>query len=257
MKEISDELAKGKKLGDKLEVDGMQARLIGKEDIEIVSPLGKDMGGSGFSGGRKVRDMAAQSLDKNKKILKKIDKIEADDMLSAAEKSKKIRNQLKSPSTSALAKLKSAINREIKSRNKKGLLPEEAVSKGYEAHHIVPKEMEIQFGKVFDELGINFDDAFNGTMLPPVKKFDEVVETARNTLKDSEIPVNFWKRAKHQTHPDYNLQVKNRLSEIFEGFNTMSKQEKAFTKQAFFNFIEEQKIILHTLTESGNLKVLR
>lgn len=50
------------------------------------------------------------------------------------------------------------------------------------------KEMEIQFGKVFDELGINLDEAFNGTMLPPVREFDEVVENAKNTLKDSEIP---------------------------------------------------------------------
>ncbi len=73
VRHIDDELAQGKKIGEKLEVDGMQARLIGKEDIEIVSPLGKDIGGSGFSGGRKVRDMAAQSLDKNKKIFKKID----------------------------------------------------------------------------------------------------------------------------------------------------------------------------------------
>lgn len=64
VRHINDELAQGKKIGDKLEADGMQARLIGKEDIEIVSPLGKDIGSSGFSGGRKVRDMAAQSLDK-------------------------------------------------------------------------------------------------------------------------------------------------------------------------------------------------
>ncbi|WP_326984380.1 AHH domain-containing protein [Chryseobacterium sp. MYb264] len=257
MKHIDDELSQGKKVGDKLEVDGIQARLIGQEDIEIVSPLGKDIGGSGFSGSRKVRDMAAQSIDKNKKIFKRIEKIDADDMLSAAEKSKKINSQLSSPSASALAKLKSAIKKEIKDRNKKGLLPEEAFPSRYEAHHIVPKEMEIQFGKVFDELGINLDEAFNGTMLPPVREFDEVVENAKNTLKDSEIPIDFWKRAKHQTHPDYNLQVKNRLNEIFEGFNTMSKQEKAFTKQEFFNFIEEQKAILHTLTGNGNLKILR
>lgn len=37
----------------------------------------------------------------------------------------------------------------------------------------------------------------------------------------------------------------------------MSKQEKAFTKQEFFNFIEEQKAILHTLKENGNFKILR
>ncbi|KAA0129337.1 hypothetical protein FY557_05415 [Chryseobacterium sp. SN22] len=234
----------------------MQARLIGKEDIEIVSPLGKDIGGSGFSGGRKVRDMAAQSLDKNKKIFKKIDKIEADDMLSAAEKSEKIKNQLKSPSTSALAKLKSAINKEIKSRNKKGLLPEEAVSKGYEAHHIIPKEMEIQFGKVFDELGINLDKAFNGTMLPPIKEFDEVVENAKNTLKDSEIPANFWNRAKHQTHPDYNNMIKEDLNDLFKGFENLSKSDKELVKGRFYKMIKERKKWLQTLTDKNTLKVL-
>jgi hypothetical protein len=256
VKHIDNELAQGKKIGDKLEVDGIQARFIG-DDIEIVSPLGKDIAGSGFTGSRNVRDMAAQSLNKNKKIFERIEKIDADEFLDVDTKLKKIKSQLRSPSANALNKLKSAIKKEIKDRNKKGLLPEEAMPSDYQAHHIVPKEMEIFYGKAFDELGINLDEAFNGIMLPPVHKFDEVIETAKNTLKDSEIPIDFWKRAKHQTHPDYNLQVKNRLNEIFEGFNTMSKQEKAFTKQEFFNFIEEQKAILHTLTENGNLKILR
>ncbi|WP_378106210.1 AHH domain-containing protein [Chryseobacterium sp. sg2396] len=71
------------------------------------------------------------------------------------------------------------------------MFPEEVMPSDYQAHHIVPKEMEIYFGKAFDELGINLDHAFNGTMLPPVHKFDEVIETAKNTLKDSEIPANF------------------------------------------------------------------
>ncbi|WP_326984378.1 AHH domain-containing protein [Chryseobacterium sp. MYb264] len=146
MKEISDELAKGKKLGDEVEVDGIQ------------------------------------------------------------------NSQLSSPSASALYKLKSSIKKEIKDRNKKGLLPEEAMPSDYQAHHIVPKEMEIYFGKAFDELGINLDEAFNGTMLPPVHKFDEVVEKARNTLKDSEIPANFWNRAKYQSHPQYNDMIKEDLS---------------------------------------------
>lgn len=39
--------------------------------------------------------------------------------------------------------------------------------------------MEIYFGKAFDELGINLDDAFNGTMLPPVHQFGEVVENVK------------------------------------------------------------------------------
>lgn len=39
---IDNELAQGKKIGDKLEVDGIQARFIG-DDIEIVSPLGKEL----------------------------------------------------------------------------------------------------------------------------------------------------------------------------------------------------------------------
>lgn len=241
VRHIDDELAQGKKIGEKLEVDGMQARLIGKEDIEIVSPLGKDIGGSGFSGGRNVRDMAAQSLSKNKKIFEKIDKIEADDMLSAAQKSAKISGQLKSPSANALAKLKSAIKKEIKDRNKKGLIPEEAFPSRYEAHHIVPKEMEIQFGKVFDELGINLDEAFNGTMLPPVREFDEVVENAKNTLKDSEIPTNFWNRAKHQSHPDYNNMIKEDLKDLFKGFENLSKSDKELVKGRFYKMIKERK----------------
>ncbi|WP_326984376.1 AHH domain-containing protein [Chryseobacterium sp. MYb264] len=257
VKHIDDELSQGKKVGDKLEVDGIQARLIGQEDIEIVSPLGKDIGGSGFSGSRKVRDMAAQSIDKNKKIFKRIEKIDADDMLSAAEKSKKINSQLSSPSASALAKLKSAIKKEIKDRNKKGLLPEEAFPSRYEAHHIVPKEMEIQFGKVFDELGINLDEAFNGTMLPPVREFDEVVENAKNTLKDSEIPANFWNRAKHKSHPRYNEQISVELKKIFSDFNKMNLEQKAFAKDKFYKLVSEQKEILHILTESGDLRILR
>ncbi len=257
MKHIDNELAKGKKIGDKLEVDGIQARFIGKEDIEIISPLGKDIGGSGFSGGRNVRDMAAQSLSKNKKIFEKIDEIEADDLLSATQKSAKISGQLKSPSVNALNKLKSAIKKGIKDRNKKGLLPEEAFPARYEAHHIVPKEMEIQFGKVFDELGINLDDTFNGTMLPPVKEFDEVVEAAKNTLKDSEIPANFWKRAKHKTHPQYNEQISVELKKIFSDFNKMNLEQKAFAKEKFYKFVNEQKEILHILTETGDLRILR
>ncbi len=177
-------------------------------------------------------------------------------MLSAFEKDKKIKNQLKSPSTSALAKLKSAINKEIKNRNKKGLLPEEAVSKGYEAHHIVPKEMEIQFGKVFDELGINLDDAFNGTMLPPVREFDEVVENAKNTLKYSEIPANFWNRAKHQTHPDYNNMIKEDLNDLFKGFENLSKSDKELVKRRFYKMIKDRKKWLQTLTDENTLKVL-
>ena len=256
VRHIDDELAQGKKIGDKLDVDGMQARLIGKEDIEIVSPLGKDIGGSGFSGGRNVRDMAAQSLSKNKKIFEKIDKIEADDMLSAAQKSAKISGQLKSPSANALAKLKSAIKKEIKDRNKKGLIPEEAFPSRYEAHHIVPKEMEIQFGKVFDELGINLDEAFNGTMLPPVREFDEVVENAKNTLKDSEIPTNFWNRAKHQSHPDYNNMIKEDLNDLFKGFENLSKSDKELVKGRFYKMIKERKKWLQTLTDKNTLKVL-
>ncbi|WP_345766108.1 hypothetical protein [Chryseobacterium endophyticum] len=48
----------------------MQARLIGKEDIEIVSPLGKDIAGSGFTGSRNVRDMELNLLVKIKRYLK-------------------------------------------------------------------------------------------------------------------------------------------------------------------------------------------
>lgn len=109
----------------------------------------------------------------------------------------------------------------------------------YQAHHIVPKEMEIYFGKAFDELGINLDDAFNGTMLPPVHKFDEVVENAKNTLKDSEIPANFWNRAKHQSHPQYNDMIKEDLSRVFKGFEKLSKSEKELVKARFYKVIDD------------------
>ena len=256
VKHIDNELAKGKKVGDKLEVDGIQARFIG-DDIEIVSPLGKDIAGSGFTGSRNVRDMAAQSLNKNKKIFERIEKIDADEFLDVDTKLKKIKSQLRSPSANALNKLKSAIKKEIKDRNKKGLLPEEAMPSDYQAHHIVPKEMEIYFGKAFDELGINLDDAFNGTMLPPVHKFDEVVEKARNTLKDSEIPANFWNRAKHQSHPQYNDMIKEDLSQMFKGFENLSKSEKELVKARFYKVIKERKTWLETLTSENTLIILK
>ncbi|MGE4513131.1 MAG: hypothetical protein AB7E26_04855, partial [Chryseobacterium sp.] len=66
-----------------------------------------------------------------------------------------------------------------------------------------------------------------------------------------------WNRAKHQSHPDYNLQIQNKLVEIFEGFNNMTKQEKEFVKEEFFNFIIEQKTILHTLTSDQIIRVLK
>ncbi|WP_378106208.1 hypothetical protein [Chryseobacterium sp. sg2396] len=86
----------------------MQARLIGKEDIEIVSPLGKDIAGSGFTGSRNIRDMVAQSISKNKKIFERIEKIDADEFLNLDTKVKKIKSQLNSPSANALYKLKSS-----------------------------------------------------------------------------------------------------------------------------------------------------
>ena len=94
VKHINDELAQGKKIGGKLEVDGMQARFIG-DDIEIVSPLGKDIAGSGFTGSRNVRDMAAQSISKNKKIFERIEKIDADEFLNLDTKVKKIKKSIK------------------------------------------------------------------------------------------------------------------------------------------------------------------
>ncbi|NMR33344.1 hypothetical protein HIO71_03885 [Chryseobacterium aquaticum] len=110
VKHIDNELAKGKKIGDKLEVDGIQARFMG-DDIEIVSPLGKDIAGSGFTGSRNVRDMAAQSLSKNKKIFERIEKIDADEFLDLDTKVKKIKSQINSPSANALYKLKSSIKK--------------------------------------------------------------------------------------------------------------------------------------------------
>jgi len=164
---------------------------------------------------------------------------------------------LSSPSANASYKLKSSIKKEIKDRNKKGLLPKEAMPSDYQAHHIVPKEMEIYFGKAFDELGINLDEAFNGTMLPPVREFDEVVENAKNTLKDSEIPVNFWNRAKHQSHPKYNELITEDLSRIFKGFENLSKSEKELVKARFYKMIKERKNWLETLTSESTLKILR
>ncbi|REC51317.1 hypothetical protein DRF62_17525 [Chryseobacterium piscium] len=102
--------------------------------------------------------------------------------------------------------------------------------------------MEIYFGKVFDELGVKLDEAFNGIMLPPLNKFDEVVEAAKSTLKESDIPINFWNRAKHQTHPEYNEMIKTNLNRVFDGFENLSLADKAMVKQEFLGFIRQRKV---------------
>ncbi|WP_299684589.1 AHH domain-containing protein [uncultured Dokdonia sp.] len=256
VKHVDKDKIKGAKIGDEITVDGTRGRLIGTKDIEINSPLGKDIDNSGFSGGRNVRDTAAQTLEENKKIFNRIDEIDADETLDIIQKKKKIKNKLKAPSSKALNKLKSAIKKDIRERRKKGLLPEEAFPSKYEAHHVVPKEMEIEFGKVFDELGINLDDAFNGTMLPPVKEFDIVIENARKTLNSSEVPIDFWKRAKHQTHPKYNEIIRKDLSDFFNGFNNLSKADKLIIKEEFLLYIKETKMTLSSLTNEDTIRVL-
>ncbi|WP_404985504.1 hypothetical protein ACI513_20175 [Chryseobacterium sp. M5] len=94
-------------------------------------------------------------------------------------------------------------------------------------------------------------------MLPPVHKFDEVVEKARNTLKDSEIPANFWNRAKHQSHPQYNDMIKEDLSQMFKGFENLSKSEKELVKARFYKVIKERKTWLETLTSENTLIILK
>lgn len=93
-------------------------------------------------------------------------------------------------------------------------------------------------------------------MLPPLHEFDLIIENARRTLTPSDVPSNFWTRAKHQTHPVYNERIKRELEFIFDDFNRLNAQEKLARKNEFLEFVNEQKEILGMLTSEGSLKIL-
>ncbi|REC51318.1 hypothetical protein DRF62_17530 [Chryseobacterium piscium] len=70
VKHIDDELAQGKKIGDKLEVDGEIGRLIGKEDKRVTSVLGKDIGGQGLQVQEKLEILLLEHWIKTKSYTK-------------------------------------------------------------------------------------------------------------------------------------------------------------------------------------------
>ncbi|GEN78072.1 AHH domain-containing protein [Chryseobacterium hagamense] len=84
--------------------------------------------------------------------------------------------------------------------------------KNFQAHHVIPRELEKTFSKFFSDIGFNIENGkINGIMVPPS---DEVLRVAK---LDVDIPIGneFDNYARHLgSHPNYTDRIRLKIEKI-------------------------------------------
>ncbi|MBM7419447.1 MULTISPECIES: AHH domain-containing protein [Chryseobacterium] len=101
--------------------------------------------------------------------------------------------------------------------------------KNFQAHHVIPRELEKTFSNFFSDIGFNIENGkINGIMVPPS---DEVLRVAK---LDVDIPIGneFDDYARHLgSHPDYTRIIEEKIIKIERDFRKGAlTEEKAYQK---------------------------
>jgi len=101
--------------------------------------------------------------------------------------------------------------------------------KNFQAHHVIPRELEKIFSNFFSDIGFNIENGkINGIMVPPS---DEVLRVAK---LDVDIPIGneFDDYARHLgSHPDYTRIIEEKIIKIERDFRKGAlTEEKAYQK---------------------------
>ncbi len=206
---------------------------------EVVDKAGKSVGQEGKFITKEGKEIEGILVGGQKNVSSYVKQLEDIKKASGAEGLKNEYSTLKQELEAGGDLDKIIYNRQSTYELRKGI---GKIPKDFQAHHVIPRELEKKFKDFFEQIGFNIENGkINGIMVPPS---DEVLRVAKLNV-DNPIGNEFDDYARHLgSHPDYTRRMEREISAI----------EREFRRGIITEQIAQEQIISLTNTAKNAIK---